>query len=79
MFYTESEALSGPDADRWQEPMDEGFKGLRQKGNIKDVLLPTGTKFITTRFVFRTKRAADGKMRDSRSDLWSEALQDVPE
>ena len=58
--------------------MDEEFKGLLKTDNIKDVVPPTGTKFITPRFMFRTKREADGTMRDTKRDLWLEAIHDVP-
>ncbi|CAM9886228.1 unnamed protein product [Choristocarpus tenellus] len=66
---TTKAALSGPDAEQWQEAMEKEMSGLWQKGTFIDKALPQGRKAIKTRFVFKIKRSADGSVERYKTRL----------
>lgn len=60
------------------EAMNKELQGLREKGSFKDITLPTGTEPVKTRCVFEIKQRLMKRLRDTRRDMWPEALHNVP-
>jgi len=57
---TYKQATEGADSEDWIEAMGEEIKSLEDMGTWKVVPLPEGRKPITCKWVYRTKRDADG-------------------
>ena len=57
---TYRQATEGGDSEKWETAMKEEIDSLEKMGTWKVVPLPEGRKPITCKWVYRTKRDADG-------------------
>ena len=57
---TYRQATEGGDSEKWKTAMKEEIDSLERMGTWKVVPLPEGRKPITCKWVYRTKRDADG-------------------
>lgn len=66
---TVNEALQRPDADKWRAAMDAELSSLRKAGTYELVPLPTDRNAIPSKWVFKTKRGADGLIKKYKARL----------
>ena len=57
---TVNEALSGPNAEQWQEAMDREMKAHNKNETWRNIERPAGEKVITSKWVFKIKRSENG-------------------
>lgn len=57
---TLKEALSSPDQDSWKRAMDEEINSLMQNKTWELVSPPVGANIVTCKWVFKTKKNAEG-------------------
>jgi len=57
-----SEALAGPDKQHWLAAIARELTTLRKKGTWAEVTVPRGRKTVTTKWVFKRKRDAEGRV-----------------
>ena len=63
------EALKFPDADKWQEAADEEMKALIKRGTFEFTIPPGNAHIISSKFVFRLKKCADGTIDKYKARL----------
>jgi hypothetical protein len=66
---TYQEALAGPLAKEWQKAMDDEYRALIDNTTWDLVDLPKGRRAIGTKWVFKTKRNADGTVERYKARL----------
>lgn len=66
---TVSEALQRPDADMWRAAMEAELNSLRKAGTYELVPLPADRSAIPSKWVFKTKRGADGLIKKYKARL----------
>ena len=69
---TYHEAISGPDAKHWLKAIEDELACLRRRGTWKAVSvasLPRGAKCIKTKWVFKVKRDAEGRITRYKARL----------
>jgi hypothetical protein len=66
---TVKQALSGPDADQWRAAMKAEMDSLNTAGTYTIVPLPSGRHPIGSKWVFKTKRGADGQIIKHKARL----------
>jgi transposase InsO family protein len=66
---TVKQALSRPDADQWRAAMKAEMDSLNTAGTYTIVPLPSGRHPIGSKWVFRTKRGADGQIIKHKARL----------
>ncbi|CAM9156388.1 unnamed protein product [Sphacelaria rigidula] len=66
---TATEALAGPDADRWKLATDDGIESLWDQGTFTNESLPRDKIPVKTRFVYEIKRTADGAVERCKARL----------
>ncbi|CAI7858963.1 unnamed protein product [Closterium sp. NIES-53] len=66
---TLKEALESSDAEEWKKAMESELKSIEENGTWELVELPEGRKAITSKWLFKIKSDADGKIERYESRL----------
>ncbi|CAI7798314.1 unnamed protein product [Closterium sp. NIES-53] len=66
---TLKEALESSDAEEWKKAMESELKSIEENGTWELVELPKGRKAITSKWLFKIKSDADGKIERYKSRL----------
>ncbi|CAI7735442.1 unnamed protein product [Closterium sp. NIES-53] len=66
---TLKEALEISDAEEWKKAMESELKSIEENGTWELVELPEGRKAITSKWLFKIKSDADGKIEHYKSRL----------
>ncbi|CAI7759892.1 unnamed protein product, partial [Closterium sp. NIES-53] len=66
---TLKEALESSDAEEWKKALESELKSIEENGTWELVELPEGRKAITSKWLFKTKSDADGKIERYKSRL----------
>ncbi|CAI7752432.1 unnamed protein product [Closterium sp. NIES-53] len=66
---TLKEALESSDAEEWKKAMESELKSIEENGTLELVELPEGRKAITSKWLFKIKSDADGKIERYKSRL----------
>ncbi|CAI7776771.1 unnamed protein product [Closterium sp. NIES-54] len=66
---TLKEALESSDAEEWKKAMESELKSIEENGTWELVELPEGRKAITSKWLFKIKSDADGKIERYKSRL----------
>ncbi|CAI7809270.1 unnamed protein product [Closterium sp. NIES-54] len=72
---TLKEALESSDAEDWKNAMESELKSIEENGTWKLVELPEGRKAITSKWLFKIKSDADGKIERYKSRLVAKGYQ----
>jgi hypothetical protein len=72
---TLSEALGGPDGDKWKESVEDEYKSLLENETWELTDLPPGKRAITTKWVFRHKYGPDGELVRHKTRLVAKGFQ----
>ncbi|CAI7744494.1 unnamed protein product [Closterium sp. NIES-53] len=72
---TLKEALESSDAEEWKKAMESELKSIEENGTWELVELPEGRKAITSKWLFKIKSDADGKIERYKSRLVVEGYQ----
>ncbi|CAI7899826.1 unnamed protein product [Closterium sp. NIES-54] len=72
---TLKEALEGSDAEEWKKAMESELKSIEENGTWELVELPEGRKAITSKWLFKIKSDADGKIERYKSRLVAKGYQ----
>ncbi|CAI7732455.1 unnamed protein product [Closterium sp. NIES-53] len=68
---TLKEALESSDAEEWKKAMESELKSIVENGTWELVELPEGRKAITSKWLFKIKSDADGKIERYKSRIVS--------
>ncbi|CAI7906818.1 unnamed protein product [Closterium sp. NIES-54] len=66
---TLKEALESSDAEEWKKTMESELKSIEENGTWELVELPEGRNAITSKWLFKIKSDADGKIERYKSKL----------
>ncbi|CAI7852169.1 unnamed protein product, partial [Closterium sp. NIES-53] len=72
---TLKEALESSDAEEWKNAMESELKSMEENGTWELVELPEGRKAITSKWLFKIKSDADGKIERYKSRLVAKGYQ----
>ncbi|CAI7829658.1 unnamed protein product [Closterium sp. NIES-54] len=72
---TLKEALESSDAEEWKKTMESELKSIEENGTWELVELPEGRKAITSKWLFKIKSDADGKIERYKSRLVEKGYQ----
>ncbi|CAI7859665.1 unnamed protein product [Closterium sp. NIES-54] len=72
---TLKEALESIDAEEWKKAMESELKSIEENGTWELVELPKGCKAITSKWLFKIKSDADGKIERYKSRLVAKGYQ----
>ncbi|CAI7903372.1 unnamed protein product [Closterium sp. NIES-54] len=72
---TLKEALESSDAEEWKKAMESELKSIEENGTWELVELPEGRKVITSKWLFKIKSDADGKIERYKSRLVAKGYQ----
>ncbi|CAI7754721.1 unnamed protein product [Closterium sp. NIES-54] len=72
---TLKEALESSDAEDWKNAMESELKSIEENGTWELVELPEGHKAITSKWLFKIKSDADGKIERYKSRLVAKGYQ----
>ncbi|CAI7788765.1 unnamed protein product [Closterium sp. NIES-53] len=72
---TLKEALESSDAEEWKKAMENELKSIEENGTWELVELPKGRKAITSKWLFKIKSDADGKIERYKSRLVAKGYQ----
>ncbi|CAI7868575.1 unnamed protein product [Closterium sp. NIES-53] len=72
---TLKEALESSDAEEWKKAMESELKSIEENGTWELVELPEGRKAITSKWLFKIKSDADGKIERYKSRLVANGYQ----
>ncbi|CAI7888337.1 unnamed protein product [Closterium sp. NIES-54] len=72
---TLKEALESSDAEEWKKAMESELKSIEENGTWELVELPEGCKAITSKWLFKIKSNADGKIEHYKSRLVAKGYQ----
>ncbi|CAI7898765.1 unnamed protein product [Closterium sp. NIES-54] len=72
---TLKEALESSDAEEWKKSMESELKSIEENGTWELVELPEGRKAITSKWLFKIKSDADGKIERYKSRLVAKGYQ----
>ncbi|CAI7908509.1 unnamed protein product [Closterium sp. NIES-54] len=72
---TLKEALESSDAKEWKKAMESELKSIEENGTWELVELPEGRKAITSKWLFKIKSDADGKIERYKSRLVAKGYQ----
>ncbi|CAI7894876.1 unnamed protein product [Closterium sp. NIES-54] len=72
---TLKEALDSSDAKEWKKAMESELKSIEENGTWELVELPEGCNAITTKWLFKLKSDADGKIKRYKSRLVAKGYQ----
>ncbi|CAI7843600.1 unnamed protein product [Closterium sp. NIES-54] len=72
---TLKEALESSDAEEWTKAMESELKSIEENGTLELVELPEGRKAITSKWLFKIKSDADGKIERYKSRLVAKGYQ----
>ncbi|CAI7903116.1 unnamed protein product [Closterium sp. NIES-53] len=72
---TLKEALESSDAEEWKKAMDSELKSIEENGTWELVEVPEGRKAITSKWLFKIKSDADGKIERYKSRLVAKGYQ----
>ncbi|CAI7894451.1 unnamed protein product [Closterium sp. NIES-54] len=72
---TLKEALESGDAEEWKKAMESELKSIEENGTWELVELPEGRKAITSKWLFKIKSNADGKIERYKSRLVAKGCQ----
>ncbi|CAI7749876.1 unnamed protein product [Closterium sp. NIES-54] len=72
---TLKEALESSDAEEWKKAMESELKSIEENGTWELVELPVGRKAITSKWLFKIKSDADGKIERYKSRLVAKGYQ----
>ncbi|CAI7769307.1 unnamed protein product [Closterium sp. NIES-53] len=72
---TLKEALESSDAEEWKKAMEIELKSIEENGTWELVELPEGRKAITSKWLFKIKSDADGKIERDKSRLVAKGYQ----
>ncbi|CAI7730656.1 unnamed protein product [Closterium sp. NIES-53] len=72
---TLKEALESSDAEEWKKAMESELKSIEENGTRELVELPKGRKAITSKWLFKIKSNADGKIERYKSRLVANGYQ----
>ncbi|CAI7796708.1 unnamed protein product [Closterium sp. NIES-53] len=72
---TLKETLESIDAEEWKKAMESELKSIEENGTWELVELPEGRKAITSKWLFKIKSDADGKIERYKSRLMAKGYQ----
>ncbi|CAI7777648.1 unnamed protein product [Closterium sp. NIES-54] len=72
---TLKKALESSDAEKWKKAMESELKSIQENGTWELVELPEGRKAITSKWLFKIKSDADGKIERYKSRLVAKGYQ----
>ncbi|CAI7810145.1 unnamed protein product [Closterium sp. NIES-53] len=72
---TLKEALESSDAEEWKKAMESELKSIEENGTWELVELPEGRKAITSKWLFKIKSDADGKIKRYKFRLVAKGYQ----
>ncbi|CAI7834636.1 unnamed protein product [Closterium sp. NIES-53] len=72
---TLKEALESSDAEKWKKTMESELKSIEENDTWELVELPEGRKAITSKWLFKIKSDADGKIEHHKSRLVAKGYQ----
>ncbi|CAI7926750.1 unnamed protein product, partial [Closterium sp. NIES-53] len=72
---TLKEALESSDSEEWKKAMESELKSIKENGTWELVELPEGRKAITSKWLFKIKSDADGKIERYKSRLMAKGYQ----
>ncbi|CAI7858936.1 unnamed protein product [Closterium sp. NIES-54] len=72
---TLKEALESSDAEEWKKAMESELKSIEENGTWELVELSEGRKAITSKWLFRIKSDADGRIKRYKSRLVAKGYQ----
>ncbi|CAI7891589.1 unnamed protein product [Closterium sp. NIES-53] len=72
---TLKEALESSDAEEWKKAMESELKNIEESGTWELVELPEGRKAITSKWLFKIKSDADGKIERYKSRIVAKGYQ----
>ncbi|CAI7777644.1 unnamed protein product, partial [Closterium sp. NIES-54] len=72
---TLKEALESSDAEEWKKAMESELTSIEENGTWELVELPEGRKAITSKWLFKIKSDADGKIERYKSRLVAKGYQ----
>ncbi|CAI7884114.1 unnamed protein product [Closterium sp. NIES-54] len=72
---TLKEALESSDAEEWKKAMESELKSIEENDTWELVELPEGCKAITSKWLFKIKSYADGKIERYKSRLVAKGYQ----
>ncbi|CAI7892116.1 unnamed protein product [Closterium sp. NIES-53] len=71
----QAEALSGPDAEKWKQSVQEEYDSLLENETWELCELPPGKKAISSKLIFRHKYGPDGELTRYKSRLVAKGFQ----
>ncbi|CAI7826583.1 unnamed protein product [Closterium sp. NIES-54] len=72
---TLKEALESSDAEDWKKALESQLKSIEENGTLELVELPEGRKAIMSKWLFKIKSDADGKIERYKSRLVAKGYQ----
>ncbi|CAI7871581.1 unnamed protein product [Closterium sp. NIES-54] len=72
---TLKEALESSDVEEWKKAMESELKSIEENGTWELVELPKGRKAITSKWLFKIKSNADGKIERYKSRIVAKGYQ----
>ncbi|CAI7794081.1 unnamed protein product, partial [Closterium sp. NIES-53] len=72
---TLAEALSGPNAEKWKQSVEEEYDSLLENETWELCELPPGKKAISSKLIFRHKYGPDGELTRYKSRLVAKGFQ----
>ncbi|CAI7801049.1 unnamed protein product [Closterium sp. NIES-53] len=72
---TLTEALSGPDAEKWKQSVKEEYDSLLENETWELCELPPGKKAISSKLIFKHKYGSDGELTRYKSRLVAKGFQ----
>ncbi|CAI7808646.1 unnamed protein product [Closterium sp. NIES-53] len=72
---TLKEALESSDVEEWKKAMESELKSIEENGTWELVEIPEGRKAITSKWLFKIKSDADGKIERYKSRLVAKGYQ----
>ncbi|CAI7899846.1 unnamed protein product [Closterium sp. NIES-54] len=72
---TLKEAMESSDAEEWKKAMESELKSIEENGTWELMELPEGRKAITSKWLFKIKSNADGKIERYKSRLVAKGYQ----
>ena len=72
------EAVQSPESAQWIEAMSEELSSLKNIGTYSETTLPLGRKPISTKWIFKLKKGADGNIQRYKARIVARGFSQIP-